>query len=67
MKQKSRTSITWSDEHQQLAEIIVKKYMGKMELLDIPTHSANRKHGEQVISRSGAVLMALMIAAGNQK
>lgn len=59
-----KTNITWSDEHQRLAEQVVKKHAGRMGELGIPTRSATRPSGEQSINRSGAVLFALKLAAG---
>jgi hypothetical protein len=59
-----RTNITWSDEHQRLAELVVKKHAGRMGELGIPTRSATRPGGEQGVNRSGAILFALMLAAG---
>lgn len=53
-----RQFVTWSEEHEQLVEEIVKKYAGRMGELGIAT-----RHGKKV-NRSGAVLIALMIAAG---
>lgn len=53
-----RTFVTWSEEHDRLAELVVKKYAGRMGEMGIGT-----RHGKK-INRSGAVLMALMIAAG---
>lgn len=63
-EQNDRTNITWSDEHQRLAELVVKKHAGRMGELGIPTRSATRRGGEVSINRSGAILFALMLAAG---
>jgi hypothetical protein len=56
--QSGRTFVTWSDEHERLAKMVVKKYAGRMGELGISTRFGKN------INRSGAVLMALMVAAG---
>lgn len=64
MAKSEKTNITWSDEHQRLAEIVVKKHAGRMGEAGIPTRSSTRPGGESSINRSGAVLFALKLAAG---
>jgi hypothetical protein len=59
-----RTNVTWSEDHQKYAEMVVAKYAGEMGKLGIPTRSATRPGGEESINRSGAILFALMFAAG---
>lgn len=61
-----RTNITWSDELQRCAEVVVKKYAGEMGKLGIPTRSATRPGGEQTINRSGAIAFALMYLCKEQ-
>lgn len=53
-----RTFVTWSEDHERLVEKIVKKYAGRMGEMGIAT-----RHGKK-INRSGAVLIALMLASG---
>lgn len=58
-----RINITWTDEHERLAEQVVKKFAGRMGELGINVR-ANRSGREKDFNHSGAILMALMLAAG---
>jgi hypothetical protein len=59
-----RVNVMWSEEHQRLAEKVIKKYAGRMGELGIATRNTTRKGGIEDINRSGTLLFALMLAAG---
>jgi hypothetical protein len=59
-----RVNIMWSDEHELLLEKIIKRHAGRMGELGIATRSKVRPGGEMGFNRSGAILFALMLAAG---
>jgi len=59
-----RINITWTDDHERLAELVVKKHAGRMGELGINVRSNARSGKDKDFNRSGAILMALMLAAG---
>lgn len=59
-----RINITWTDEHERLAEQVVKKFAGRMGELGINVTANARSGKDKSFNRSGAILMALKLATG---
>ena len=59
-----RINISWTPEHERLAELVVKQNAGRMGELGINVKSNVRPNKEKDYNRSGAILFALMLAAG---
>lgn len=59
-RKNQRIQVTWNDELQKCAEIIVEKYSAEMVKLGIPSQVASGAKGEITINRSGAIAFALM-------
>lgn len=60
MAKNQRISVTWSDDLQQMAEVLAKKYAAEMGVMGISTRVSSRPGGEETFNRSGVIAFALM-------
>lgn len=59
-----RVNIMWGEEQERLIEKIIARHAGRMGEAGIATRSKVRPGGEIGLNRSGAIMFALMLAAG---
>ena len=57
-------TITWTDRHEELARRVVERHADKMRMNDILPFTSATHDGQRRENQSGAILFALMLAAG---
>lgn len=63
MAAKTKT-ITWTERHEELARLVVERHADSMRMNDILPYTATTHDGQRRENQSGAILFALMLAAG---